>query len=435
MGNGVKTNALLAVLLLVTIALAGCTGSDSTDTDGDGIPDAIEERGYESYILLMDRSVVTTYTSDPNLVDTDGDGLSDWDEVSLRGAAGLPILDPRNVDTDGDGLTDCQEWYVQVGPNGCPVPEGFREYNVESYRTEAHAMDSDIVGGPSRYINYVLNDGEGYNDEEVGADTSGTLFTRGDGLSDFQEIFGYDVVRLDGSRLTGVTSDPFHVDSDLDGLEDGEEALRYGSNPNVVDTDGDGCDDARDIFPAMPDRFRVELNEATLDASANLIFVTAIAVSTVDDFRYQPASGHIETSAGQPVDLAPYNVEPFGRSDCGPDANPLERVASATNPWLVVQAVAYDKQSGAASDNRQAYEQQAIRGLDLVSQSLPEDAFADGRVYWNPQEDVYRWSLPDSPNNWRLVDDPEAFSLDGGWLEFEGGDGSLAFRGQVVFND
>jgi len=43
------------------------------------------------------------YHTDPLKVDTDGDGLSDWDEVKTYNT------DPLKTDTDGDGLTDGDE--------------------------------------------------------------------------------------------------------------------------------------------------------------------------------------------------------------------------------------------------------------------------------------------------------------------------------------
>ncbi|KKL57433.1 hypothetical protein LCGC14_2235450, partial [marine sediment metagenome] len=58
------------------------------DTDGDGLSDGDE---------------VNTYLTDPNESDTDGDGLSDGDEVNTYGT------DPNDSDTDGDDLTDGDE--------------------------------------------------------------------------------------------------------------------------------------------------------------------------------------------------------------------------------------------------------------------------------------------------------------------------------------
>ena len=57
------------------------------DTDGDGISDLNE---------------VTVYHTDPLKADTDGDGLSDSAELALG-------TNPLNADTDGDGMTDGEE--------------------------------------------------------------------------------------------------------------------------------------------------------------------------------------------------------------------------------------------------------------------------------------------------------------------------------------
>ncbi len=64
------------------------------DTDGDGLSDYDETHG------------VFGYTSDPNKADTDGDGLSDYDEV--RGIFGF-VTNPNLRDTDGDRVNDLLE--------------------------------------------------------------------------------------------------------------------------------------------------------------------------------------------------------------------------------------------------------------------------------------------------------------------------------------
>ena len=51
---------------------------------------------------LRDDAEVFTYGTDPNKADSDGDGLSDGDEVTRQ-------TDPLDLDTDDDGLEDGEE--------------------------------------------------------------------------------------------------------------------------------------------------------------------------------------------------------------------------------------------------------------------------------------------------------------------------------------
>lgn len=64
------------------------TDPNNPDTDGDGLSDGDE---------------IFKYKTDPLKVDTDNDGLSDFDEVMKY------KTDPLKADTDGDGLTDSEE--------------------------------------------------------------------------------------------------------------------------------------------------------------------------------------------------------------------------------------------------------------------------------------------------------------------------------------
>src|SRR5208283_3871441 len=87
------------------------TDPHNPDTDGDGISDGDEVLKYHTNPLkkdtdgdgLSDYDEIFKYHTDPNKVDTDGDGLSDYDEILKY------HTDPLKVDTDGDGLSDYDE--------------------------------------------------------------------------------------------------------------------------------------------------------------------------------------------------------------------------------------------------------------------------------------------------------------------------------------
>ena len=80
------------------------SGDDIVDTDGDGVSDHNELVGWEVNVTNLDGTVETRFvSSDPQLADTDNDAVGDSEERNGN-------MDPRNSDTDGDLLTDDEEW-------------------------------------------------------------------------------------------------------------------------------------------------------------------------------------------------------------------------------------------------------------------------------------------------------------------------------------
>jgi hypothetical protein len=136
------------------------TDDGAIDTDGDGLSDAEE--------LLLG--------TDPDKADTDRDGLTDGEEVRIVGT------DPRNADTDGDGFSDGDELYSGFDP----------------MTASGRLADTD-----------------------------------GDGLADLYE------------KMRGL--DPADPDMDGDGLSDGDELRVFQTDPRKKDTDGDGFGDAQEL--------------------------------------------------------------------------------------------------------------------------------------------------------------------------------------------
>ncbi len=73
------------------------TNANAADTDGDGLTDGNE---------------VNANRTDPLRADTDGDGLTDGDEVNVW------KTNPTNADTDGDTFKDGAEVQNGYDPNG-----------------------------------------------------------------------------------------------------------------------------------------------------------------------------------------------------------------------------------------------------------------------------------------------------------------------------
>ncbi len=182
-----------------------CDGQVDNDRDRDGLFDDEESAA----------------GTDPNNPDTDGDGLTDFEEVNgyvIRVRQNNAFFDvhvfpnPLIVDTDGDGLTDFEE---------------------AAGNTNAELVDTD---------------GDGFSDPDeinIHGTSPSSDDTDSDLLSDFEEINVYG-------------SNPRVRDTDFDGLIDGQEVITYGTNPLIVDSDGDGINDGEEVLvvgtdPANPD--------------------------------------------------------------------------------------------------------------------------------------------------------------------------------------
>jgi hypothetical protein len=159
------------------------------DSDGDGLLDSEEMRGWTVTVRLANGTVVERgVTSDPTLPDTDGDGIADHVELAVRS-------DPRDADTDDDQLPDLVELRDNLG--------------------DPAKQDSDD-----------------------------------DGLTDLAEKIGWtiNITLGDGSVVTRqVTSNPYLADTDLDGLLDRLEKIVQ-VDPRNPDSDGDGASDGREVI-------------------------------------------------------------------------------------------------------------------------------------------------------------------------------------------
>lgn len=220
----IKKDAFFGFLLGLTV-----TGgeSGSADPDNDGLTNNEEKQ----------------LGTDPHNADTDGDGLSDGDEVNKYRTA------PLKADSDGDGLKDGEE--------------------ATKYKTDPNKADTDGDG---------LNDGDEikkYGTDALKADTDG------DGLNDGQEVTTYK-------------TDPLKSDTDGDGLNDSAEVLRHKTDPLKKDTDGgtvnDGDEIARRSDPLNPsddvpkkEEIKVEVGKAIV--LEGIVFKTASAEITPESER------------------------------------------------------------------------------------------------------------------------------------------------------
>ena len=172
----------------------------SLDTDGDGLPDDFETAiGTSAFNVDTDGDNLTDYEevnydgnpydylmgsdTNPNAADTDGDVLSDDFEI----AYGLNPLDPSDAggNMDGDAFTDLKEFLYGTDPT-------------------VTTADTDSDGLPDSF------------EDSIGTKTD-NADSDGDTLSDYAEV-NYDGNPYD--YLIGSDTDPNDVDTDGDTLQD-----------------------------------------------------------------------------------------------------------------------------------------------------------------------------------------------------------------------
>jgi len=117
------------------------------DSDGDGLPDHVEQAGWGVEVELTSRDGVfdrrppqlRDVTSDPLIADTDGDGLSDFTERELA-------TDPRNPDTDGDGISDAREFNLFFSN---PIDQDSDEDHLDDFLQRANSAGQNKIGRAS----------------------------------------------------------------------------------------------------------------------------------------------------------------------------------------------------------------------------------------------------------------------------------------------
>jgi gliding motility-associated-like protein len=220
----------------VSVTMIDC----NVDTDGDGLTDFDE---------------VTNTGTDPNNPDTDGDGYGDGAEVTF-GSDPLNPCDPNPnnpvCDQDGDGLTNAEEGTAGTNPtnpdtDGDGVLDGEEVDGVDDPSTPYVVTGISDPLDPCDPINTSPacdTDGDGLNngDEATNGTDPTNPDTDGDGFNDGYEVTtGTDPLDPCDPNTMSVA-----CDVDGDGLTNGEEGTA-GTNPNNPDTDGDGVLDGEEV--------------------------------------------------------------------------------------------------------------------------------------------------------------------------------------------
>ncbi len=229
-----------------------CPNPENPDSDGDGYNDGLE--------VLMGSDPCDADDFPLLTADSDRDGLSDFEEITIRGT------NPNAFDTDGDGAQDYAE--VELSHRLAEYLAG-HEFDPTRFFGPTEEGGPDIIRGGDHpfYLARDL-DRDGIYDpfeEKMGWDPT-SPDQDGDRIRDGLECRrGLDPTRADqgpgapmpqfdsdGDGLTDevelrLGTDPHHADSDRDGVRDGTEA-EMGYDPTDSDTDGDGIEDGNEDY-------------------------------------------------------------------------------------------------------------------------------------------------------------------------------------------
>lgn len=207
-------------------------GNGRVDSDGDGFPDIEDADSDGDGLLDIDEAGDGDMITEP--VDTDGDGLYDFRDTDADNDGILDSIEGL-VDTDGDGFGN----YADPDSDGDYVPdatEGLTNSDGDSV-PDYLDIDSD---------NDTIADGD-----ELFADSDGDflpnrvdLDSDNDGVLDSVEAGDGDLETFPVDTDSDGKPDYIDLDSDDDGLPDRDELGCPGSSsPLVSDSDGDGYSD------------------------------------------------------------------------------------------------------------------------------------------------------------------------------------------------
>jgi hypothetical protein len=247
----------------------------SVDTDGDGLSDVDEITLYKSNAHAFDSDgdglsdgVEAAQGLNLNLVDSDQDGISDSDELDMG-------LNPLSADTDGDGLNDgdelSQRYQLIHSLTTWPDAKEFAEESggylavltsddemgevatVSTNTRSAHpwigATDAE-EDGLWQWVNGETFDYTHWAANEPNNNNGSQVYLR---LSTHYLRWDDEDAELKTAFLIEYDEglDPFNPDTDGDGLTDGDEIHLYGSDARNSDSDRDGLSDSEEVLAGL----------------------------------------------------------------------------------------------------------------------------------------------------------------------------------------
>jgi hypothetical protein len=175
------------------------------------------------------------YYADPNLADTDSDGLNDFDEVWVY------YTYPDSSDTDWDGLDDHAEIFTHgTDPSNWDTDEDTLSDGEEVVTHGTNPLEMDTDG------DWMWDDYEIANNLNPTDAADGLLDADNDTLANQLEFVFLDK-GYDPFTASNAAAFPWAADPDWDGITTQAEFVIHLTNPRQNDTDLDGMDDSWEI--------------------------------------------------------------------------------------------------------------------------------------------------------------------------------------------
>ncbi|MBN1874474.1 MAG: right-handed parallel beta-helix repeat-containing protein [Anaerolineae bacterium] len=243
----------------------------SGDTDGDGVPDYLDtdsdNDGIEDWEEAGCADTDQNGQADPGscpaeVPDADNDDIPDYLESNTADIDGDGVTNEQDTDSDGDGISDDEENYA--GPDEVPFCANTTQDTDGDDIPDC--QDNDVDG--DGILNHLDGDSDG---DGILDSTEGTGDTDGDGIPDWLD--------------PAPGSDPSDGgDSDGDGISDADELGNDPSHP--IDTDGDDIPDYLDNTADIQSGDVTLVGPAKGKVGVGVTFTATVAVTPTAPFTY-----------------------------------------------------------------------------------------------------------------------------------------------------
>lgn len=210
--------------------------------------------------------------------------------------------------------------------------------------------------------------------------------TDGDGLNDGDEVLKYHTDPLnpdtdgeglaDGQEVLKYHTDPLKADTDGDGLSDADEVLRYHTDPLRVDTDGDGLSDGDEVMTYSTNPLNVDTDGGTVPDGVEVRRGTN-PLDPGDDIP-RPMKEELSIEINKPIVLAGV-VFKFGSAEISPQSGSILEKAYNTlqqHPAIEVEIHGHTDNIGMPSVNLHISQARA----EAVKMYLVRKGIAAGRI-------------------------------------------------------